>query len=276
MTATALGKRHIGFIGAGNMAEALVRGLLGSKAASTAGVRASDPSPLRRQGLLETYGVSTTDDNATLAQWADVLVLAVKPQVADQALASIAGSVGDALVISIAAGITTQRIEAALPKGTHVVRAMPNTAAMALAAATAVAPGRHAEPADLQLARSLFESVGRCVVVPEASLDAVTGLSGSGPAYVMLFIEALADGGVKAGLPRDVALMLAAQTVYGAAKLQLESGEHPAVLKDRVTSPGGTTIAGLGRLEAAGIRGALIDAVVAASERSRELGSGQR
>ena len=143
---------------------------------------------------------------------------------------------------------------------------------MVLAGATAVAAGAAATASDLQLAVTVFEAVGRCVVVPESALDAVTGLSGSGPAYVMLVIEALADGGVKAGLPRDVALALAAQTVYGAAKLQIDSGEHPGVLKDRVTSPGGTTIAGLSRLEARGLRGALIEAVEAATRRSEELG----
>jgi pyrroline-5-carboxylate reductase len=143
---------------------------------------------------------------------------------------------------------------------------------MALAAATALCAGKAASEEDLALARSLFDAVGRTVVVPESALDAVTGLSGSGPAYVMLFIEALADGGVHAGLPRDVALLLAAQTVYGAAKLQLESGEHPAAIKDRVTSPGGTTMAGLGRLEADGVRGSIIHAVEAATRRARELG----
>jgi pyrroline-5-carboxylate reductase len=150
---------------------------------------------------------------------------------------------------------------------------MPNTAAIALAGASAIAAGPGALAEDLLIAKTLFDAVGRCVVVAEKLLDAVTGLSGSGPAYVMLFIEALADGGVKAGLPRDVALTLAAQTVYGAAKLQLESGEHPGVLKDRVTSPGGTTIAGLARLEAGGFRGVVIDAVDAATQRSIQLGS---
>ena len=158
-----------------------------------------------------------------------------------------------------------EALEARLPAGARVVRAMPNTAAIALAAATAIAPGAHATPADIEVARALFEAVGRCVVLDESLLDAVTGLSGSGPAYVMLMIEALADGGVKVGLGRDTALLLAAQTVYGAAKLQLETGEHPGRLKDMVTSPGGTAIAGLHTLESGGLRRTLIDAVEAAS-----------
>jgi pyrroline-5-carboxylate reductase len=270
-----LGQRHIGLVGGGNMAEALVRGLLEARVASTAQLRASDPDQGRRDHLMQRYGIATATDNAVLAAWADVLVIAVKPAV----VATIAADVRDALrpetlVVSIAAGVPTSAIEGGLGKGARVVRAMPNTAAMALCAATAVAPGRHATPEDLKAAVALFEAVGRVVVVPEAQLDAVTGLSGSGPAYVMVVIEALADGGVRAGLPRETALLLAAQTVYGAAKLQIESGDHPALLKDRVTSPGGTTIAGLARLEAAGLRGALIAAVEAATERSRELGRG--
>ena len=164
-------------------------------------------------------------------------------------------------------------LEALLPVGARVVRAMPNTPAIALAGATALSAGSHATAADVELARGLFEAVGNVAVVDESLLDAVTGLAGSGPAYVMLVIEALADGGVKMGLPRETSLMLAAQTVYGSAKLLLETKEHPARLKDMVTSPGGTTIAGLHALESGGLRPALIDAVERATERSRELGA---
>jgi pyrroline-5-carboxylate reductase len=256
------------------MAEALVRGLLQAGAASTAQLRAADPSHERRDHLMEHYGIETSQDNAVLAAWADVLVFAVKPSVMDAALGEVAGALGgDELLLSIVAGVPIARIAARLGAERRIVRAMPNTAAIALAGASAVAAGPGALPEDLITAKAMFEAVGRCVVVPEKLLDAVTGLSGSGPAYVMLFIEALADGGVKAGLPRDVALTLAAQTVYGAAKLQLDSGEHPAVLKDRVTSPGGTTIAGLARLEAGGFRASVIDAVDAATQRSIQLGS---
>jgi pyrroline-5-carboxylate reductase len=176
------------------------------------------------------------------------------------------------LVVSLVAGVPIRAIESHVGAGTRVVRAMPNTAALARASATAVASGTSATDADLDVARALFDAVGKTVVLDENHLDAVTGLSGSGPAYVMLFIEALADGGVKVGLPRDVALLLAAQTVQGAAKLLIDSGEHPARLKDMVTSPGGTTIAGVSVLEAAGVRGSIMAAVEAATLRAAELG----
>lgn len=266
--------RKIGFIGGGNMAGALLRGLLSSHAALPSAIRASDVNEARRDELSAKYAIDVTDDNSAVADWADVIVIAVKPQIVDRVLAPIAAGVreGD-LVVSIAAGVPIEALEARLPAGTRVVRTMPNTAAIALAGATAIAPGAHADKADVEVARALFSAVGRCVVLDESLLDAVTGLSGSGPAYVMLMIEALADGGVKVGLGRDVALLLAAQTVYGAAKLQLETGEHPGRLKDMVTSPGGTAIAGLHTLEAGGLRRTLIDAVEAASNRSAELGA---
>ncbi|HVY48818.1 MAG TPA: pyrroline-5-carboxylate reductase [Minicystis sp.] len=266
--------RHIGFVGGGNMAAALIRGLLHSETVAPDQIRASDVKPERLAELHDKYGIETTEDNAALARWADVLVIAVKPQIVDRVLEPIAsGLAEDDLVVSIAAGVPLEALEARLPPKTRVVRAMPNTAAIALAGATAIAPGTHATKHDLEVARALFEAVGRCVVLDESLLDAVTGLSGSGPAYVMLMIEALADGGVKVGLGRDTALLLAAQTVYGAAKLQLETGEHPGRLKDQVTSPGGTAIAGLHTLEAGGLRRTLIDAVEAASTRSAELGA---
>ena len=269
-----LSGRKIGFIGGGNMAGALLRGLLSSHATTADCVRASDTNEDRREELRAKYGIDATDDNAALAEWADVIVIAVKPQIVDRVLGAIAAGVreGD-LVISIAAGVPIEAIEARMPAGTRVIRTMPNTAAIALAGATAIAPGAHASKADVEVAKSLFSAVGRSVVLDESLLDAVTGLSGSGPAYVMLMIEALADGGVKVGLGRDVALLLAAQTVYGAAKLQLETGEHPGRLKDMVTSPGGTAIAGLHTLEAGGLRRTLIDAVEAAAKRSAELGA---
>jgi pyrroline-5-carboxylate reductase len=264
---------RIGFVGGGNMAEALVRGLLESGAAEPSAIRVSEPREERRLAVGKRHGVAVGADNAKVARWADVLVFAVKPSVMPAALSSVAPHLGsDTLAVSIAAGFTIAAIERALPGGRRVIRAMPNTAAIAQAGATAIARGTAARDADLDIATSLFEAVGECVVVPERLLDAVTGLSGSGPAYVMLVIEAMADGGVRAGLPRDVAQTLAAQTLYGAAKLLIETGEHPGVLKDRVTSPGGTTIAGLNQLEAHGVRGAFIDAVYAATQRSKELG----
>ena len=269
-----LSGRKIGLIGGGNMATALIRGLLLSHAVEPAAIRASDVHDARRDELTSTFKIETTDDNAAVAEWADVLVIAVKPQIVDRVLGPIAAGVreGD-LVVSVAAGVPIEALESRLPEGTRIVRAMPNTAAIALAGATAIAGGTHAQKSDLEIARALFSAVGRCVILDETLLDAVTGLSGSGPAYVMLMIEALADGGVKVGLGRDVALLLAAQTVYGAAKLQLDTGEHPGRLKDMVTSPGGTAIAGLHTLEAGGLRRTLIDAVESAARRSAELGA---
>ena len=266
--------RKIGFIGGGNMAGALIRGLLAGKSMTPDQIRVSDLKSERLDELGRTYGVETTTDNEQLARWADVVVIAVKPQIVDRILSPLSASMSEAdLVISIAAGVPIEALEARLPQGARVVRAMPNTAAIALAGATAIAPGTHATAGDLEVAKALFDAVGRCVVLDESLLDAVTGLSGSGPAYVMVMIEALADGGVKVGLGRDTALLLAAQTVYGAAKLQLETGEHPGRLKDMVTSPGGTAIAGLHTLESGGLRRTLIDAVEAASTRAAELGA---
>jgi pyrroline-5-carboxylate reductase len=236
-------------------------------------IQASDVREERLAELAAEHGIATTKDNAKLAAWADVLVLAVKPQVIDKVMVPIARELRPhTLVVSIAAGVPIESIESRLPPETRVVRTMPNTAAIALAGATAIAPGTHASDGDLALARQLFEATGRVVVLDESLLDAVTGLSGSGPAYVMLMIEALADGGVKVGLHRETALLLAAQTVYGSAKLLLETGEHPGRIKDMVTSPGGTAIAGLHTLEAGGLRTTLIDAVESATRRSIELG----
>jgi pyrroline-5-carboxylate reductase len=191
----------------------------------------------------------------------------------DRALDQIADALRpDTLVISIAAGVPIRALEARLPSTVRVVRAMPNTAAIVLSGATGIAPGARATEADLEVTRALFDATGRSVVLEESLIDAVTGLSGSGPAYVMVMIEALADGGVKVGLHRDTALLLAAQTVYGSAKLLLDTGEHPGRMKDMVTSPGGTAIAGLHTLESGGLRRTLIDAVESATRRAQELG----
>lgn len=264
--------QRIGLIGAGNMSLALVRGLVTSGRVSAEQVRASDPSEARRALLAKEHGIGVSESNAEVARWANVVVLAVKPQMIEPAIASIADALGpDTTIVSIAAGVPIVALEARLPAGARVVRAMPNTAAIALAGATGLSGGSRATADDLALTRSLFEAVGTVVFLEESLLDAVTGLAGSGPAYVMLVIEALADGGVKMGLPRDAALLFAAQTVYGSAKLLLETKEHPARLKDMVTSPAGTTIAGLSALESGGVRGSLIDAVERATLRSREL-----
>ena len=272
MTTEKLEGKRIGFLGGGAMAGALIKGLLAAKVPSQQ-VRASDVKAARLTELATNYGIETSTDNAELVRWANVIVVSVKPQIVDRVLPVLRDNMSaDALVISIAAGVPIVVFEEALPKAAKVIRTMPNTAAIALAGATGIAAGTAATETDLATAVALFEAVGRCAVLDENLLDAVTGLSGSGPAYVMLMIEALADGGVKVGLGRDVALMLAAQTVYGAAKLQLETGEHPGRLKDMVTSPGGTAIAGLHTLESGGLRRTLIDAVEAAAKRSAELG----
>jgi pyrroline-5-carboxylate reductase len=265
--------KTLGFIGGGNMAAALVKGLLHSKVVPPEGIIVSDVKEDRLQMLREKHGVRTTTDNGELVRAADVVVLSVKPQVIDKVLGAIAEDLRPMqLVISVAAGVPVAAMEARLPDGVRVVRTMPNTPATVDAGATAIAPGTHATEEDLEVAHELFSAVGRVVTLDESLLDAVTGLSGSGPAYVMLMIEALADGGVKVGLHRDTALLLAAQTVYGSAKLLLETGEHPGRLKDMVTSPGGTAIAGLHTLESGGLRRTLIDAVEAATTRAAALG----
>lgn len=262
----------IGFVGTGNMGEALIRGLLKAGVAEPAQVVGSDPRADRAAELRETYGIRTTGDNVEVAREADILILSIKPQVMDRVLEEIGSEIhAHALVISIAAGIPLSAIETRLPQA-RVIRTMPNTPALVGAGATAIAVGGHATADDLTAARRIFDSVGMTVTLDEAQMDAVTGLSGSGPAYVFLVIEALSDAGVKVGLSRHHAQALAAQTLLGSAKLLIETDEHPGRLKDMVTSPGGTAIAGLHTLEAGGLRTTLMDAVEAATKRSRELG----
>jgi pyrroline-5-carboxylate reductase len=268
---------RIGFIGGGAMAEALAGGLVAAGAPAER-IRVADPDPARRKHLEEQLELRTSADNAEVANASDVLVLAVKPSVLPGALEALRAAAGvdveRPLWISIAAGIPIARLEAGLSRGARVIRAMPNTPALVRAGATAICGNARASAGDLGLARALFDSVGLTWASPnEALLDAVTGLSGSGPADVFVFLEALGDAGVRMGLPRDAANALASQTVFGAAKLALETHRHPAELKDQVTSPGGTTIAGLERLEAGGLRSALYEAVAAATRRSRELGA---
>jgi pyrroline-5-carboxylate reductase len=262
----------IGFLGAGNMAEALIRGLLRGHAEARQ-ISASGPREDRMSELAERYKIFTTTDNLALMERSEILVLAVKPQILRRVLEQIRERVRtDALIISIAAGVPIRAITDRLPPGARVVRTMPNMPALVDAGATAIAGGTHATPADLLAARAIFDAVGVSVVLDEGLLDAVTGLSGSGPAYIFLILEALADAGVKVGLSRRTSQLLAAQTVLGSAKLLLETNEHPGRLKDMVTSPGGTAITGLHTLESGGVRTTLIDAVEAATRRSRELG----
>lgn len=268
------GKR-IGFLGGGNMAEALLRGLIkNGVAAEQVGV--SDPQEERLEELRRLYKIHGLSDNVALAEWADIVILAVKPQVAIGVLAELKKSAGSvALFISVAAGLTTQTIEATLGDTSHVVRSMPNTPALVGAGATAISSGRLASEDDLRTAQAIFDAVGITEVVKESQLDAVTGLSGSGPAYAFIVLDALSDAGVKMGLPRATALRLAAQTLLGSAKMLLETNGHPGKLKDMVTSPGGTTIAGVHALEAGGLRTTLISAVEAATNRAKELGKGE-
>ena len=267
-----LGKKLV-FLGTGNMAEALLKGLLREGTVDPEEIVCAEPRPERREEIADRYGVEVTGDNRAAAALADLVVLSVKPQMIDALLTEVAPALAArALVVSIAAGVPISALARRLPAGTRIIRTMPNTPALVGAGATALARGPHATEADLTVARAVFEAVGTAVVVDESLLDAVTGLSGSGPAFVFMAIEALADGGVKAGLPRPTALSLAAQTVMGAARLVLETGRHPGELKDQVTSPAGTTIAGVAALESRGFRAALIEAVDAAARRSRELG----
>ena len=263
----------IGFLGAGQMASALAGGWAKAGLLDGAKSRAADPYPEARAKFEQATGVRTVEANRDVAAACDVLVLAVKPQVMSAVLNDLRPSLsGKHLIISIAAGVTLQTLAAGLGDKTRLVRVMPNTPCLVGASATGYSPGANATAEDVELVGRLFGSVGRAFSVAEPQLDAVTGLSGSGPAFVYVFIEAMADGGVRCGLPRDVALTLAAQTVLGSAKMILETGQHPGVLKDSVASPGGTTIAGLHALERAGLRAAAMDAIEAATKRSQELG----
>ena len=264
--------KTIGFVGTGNMAEAMIRGLLRGRDFAPDQIRASAPREERVRELREKYAIDATTDNKHPAA-ADIVVLSVKPQNLRRVLDEIAESIGaESLVISIAAGVPVSAIQARLAGGTRVVRAMPNTPALVDAAATAIARGEHARESDLEDAKRIFDAIGLTVILEESQLDAVTDLSGSGPAYVFLILEALSDAGVKVGLSRRTAQLLAAQTVLGSAKLLLETNEHPGRLKDMVTSPGGTAIAGLHTLEEGGLRTTLINAVETATKRAQELG----
>ncbi|MFH0900987.1 MAG: pyrroline-5-carboxylate reductase [Pseudomonadota bacterium] len=266
-------EKTIGFIGVGNMAEALLRGLLRGKHCDPEQISGSGPRPERVDELRSRYGIFTSCDNSEIVERSDIVVLSVKPQILRGVLDEIANKLkANALVLSIAAGVPIAAIEARLRPGTHVVRAMPNTPVLVDAGATALARGGHASVVDLADAKRIFDAVGVTVVLDECLLDAVTGLSGSGPAYVFLILEAFCDAGVKVGLSRRNAQLLAAQTVLGSAKLLLETNEHPGKLKDMVTSPGGTAITGLHTLEHGGLRTTIIDAVEAATRRSHELG----
>jgi len=263
----------IGFLGAGKMATALAKGFLQAGLLPARNLLASDVSPIAAENFTRETSARALPTNSDVAKQALVLILAVKPNQVPEVLAELRNQfTPQHLLISIAAGVPLARLESALAPGARLFRVMPNTPALIGASATAFALGKGARPEDATLAQRLFASVGLAFEVKEALLDAVTGLSGSGPAYVYLMIEALSDGGVAAGLPRDIATKLAAQTVFGSARMVVETGLHPGALKDMVASPGGTTIEGLHELEKGRLRATLINAVRAATEKSRKLG----
>jgi pyrroline-5-carboxylate reductase len=263
----------IGFLGAGKMANALAKGFVRAEIVFPKEIIAGDLYGAARNIFAKEIGAKTTVSNSDVLKFANVLILATKPDQVPIALAEISGAfTKNHLLISIAAGVTISKLENALPEGARVIRVMPNTPALVGEAASAFALGKNASVADGELAKKLLSAVGVAFQVKENLLDAVTGLSGSGPAYVYQFIEALSDGGVAAGLPRDIATKLAAQTVLGAAKMVLETGQHPGALKDQVTSPGGTTIEGLHALEKGKLRATVMSAVRAATEKSKKLG----
>ena len=266
--------KNIVVVGAGNMGGALIAGLVQSGTVPPERVTAVDIDAALLDSHRRSLGVNTSRDVAAVAAKQDVLVLGLKPQIWAPVVAPLVSSLTDRqMVLSIMGGVRTRAIEEVLGGRAPVVRAMPNILAQIRASVAAVCPGRFAEDAHVAAAESILQSVGESVRVSEAQMDAVTGLSGSGPAFVYVMIDALADGGVKMGIPKPVALKLAAQTVFGSAKMVIRSGQHPAVLKDQVTSAGGTTIAGLQALELGGFRAALMEAVEAATRRSEELGA---
>jgi pyrroline-5-carboxylate reductase len=265
--------KRIGFIGAGQMATALGQGFVRAGLVRAEELLASDPSEDARQRFAQATGGRTTADNSEAARQADVIFLAVKPQQMGRVLAELKGTLAAGqVVVSIAAGIRLSVLADGLGPAVRLVRVMPNTPCLVGRGACGYCLGPNTTPEDGRLVQQLLQSVGIAAEVEEKLLDAVTGLSGSGPAFVYVMIEALSDGGVRMGLPRTIAARLAAQTVLGSAEMVLCTGEHPGVLKDRVASPGGTTIAGLQALEAGGVRAALMAAVEAAARRSAELG----
>ncbi|MGD2186796.1 MAG: pyrroline-5-carboxylate reductase [Desulfobacterales bacterium] len=269
-----LSNKKIGIIGTGNMGEALVSGLVGSGSSKPKHIICTDVHETKLKTMQEKYGVQTTTDNLEAVTASDIVIYAVKPQIMAAVLTETAEKLDmSKLVISIAAGVPMEAIETCLNKQLRLIRVMPNIAAAVKEAATAVAAGKHASKEDIKLALTIFDSIGKTVFISENYLmDAITGLSGSGPAYIFLIVEAMADAGVKVGLSRQEAFFLSAQTMLGAAKMLIETQEHPGQLRDRVTSPGGTAIAGLATLEEGGLRTTLINAVEVATNRSRELG----
>jgi pyrroline-5-carboxylate reductase len=268
-----LRNKTVGFVGTGNMGEALIKGLLHGHLCKPEQIICSDVRPERQKAMRETYGIKAVLHNTEVVKHADIVVLSVKPQIMKEVVGEISKLLDlSKLIISIAAGVPLEAIESIVKKDLKLIRVMPNICVSVREGASAIAAGKHAVKEDLMIAKTIFDSVGKSLFIEEDLLDAVTGLSGSGPAYIFLIIDALADAGVKVGLSRGDALTLASQTVLGAAKMLMETGEHPGRLKDMVTSPGGTAISGLHRLEEGGVRTTLINAVEVATKRSKALG----
>jgi len=273
-----LTNKKLGFIGGGNMTEALLKGLLASSSVGPKDILVSDLLSDRLEYLNKEYKVKITDDSRKLVQKSDILILAVKPQVVGKVLESFSDVVDKhKIIISVAAGVSINFIEDILDREgknkISVIRTMPNTPALVQEGATAICGGGHSSKLDIKIAHHIFKAIGQTVAIEETHMDAVTGLSGSGPAYIFMIIEALSDAGVKVGLSREVSNILTIQTILGSAKLARDGGKHPGELKDMVTSPGGTTISGLHMLEEGGVRTALMNAVERATQRSRELGN---
>lgn len=270
-----LASLKLAIVGTGKLGEAILAGLLQAEAVAPEQIVVTARRGERARGVAATHGCRAVESNAEAVRTADVVLLCVKPFTVASVLAEIAPVLeARQLLISVAAGVTLESIQSALPAAIPVIRAMPNTPALRNAGMTAIAPGRHAREAHLDVAEAIFRSVGRCLTVEERHMDAVTGLSASGPAFIYVVIESMAEAGVKIGLPRDVATELAAQTVLGSAKMVLETGEHPAKLKDLVTTPAGCTVDGLLELEAGGLRVTIIKAIVEAARRAGELARG--
>ena len=268
-----LKNKQVGILGTGNMGEALIHGLLYGHLCRPEQIFCSDVKAEKLKAIREKYGVKSTSHNVEVVKQSDIVILAVKPQIMKQVVEEIAKYLDlSKLVISIAAGVPLNAIEACARKDLKLIRIMSNICVSVREGVSTIAGGKHALKEDLMMAKTIFDSVGKSLFIEEGLLDAVTGLSGSGPAYIFLIIDALADAGVKVGLSRDDALILASQTVLGAAKMLIETGEHPGKLKDMVTSPGGTAIAGLHTLEEGGLRTTLINAVEVATQRSKALG----
>ena len=265
--------KKIGIIGTGNMGESLINGLLYARSSAPKNIICSDIRKDKLKSVRDTYGVITTTSNTDVVKASEIVIYAVKPQIMAPTLRETAAYLDmSKVIISIAAGVPLVAIESCLNKDLRLIRVMPNIAASVKEGAAAIAPGKHASKGDLKVAKAIFDSVGKSIIIEEEFMDAITGLSGNGPAYIFLIVDALADAGVKMGLSREDALLLSAQSVLGAAKLLLETNEHPGRLKDKVTSPGGTAIAALHTIEAGGLRTTLINAVEVGTKRSRELG----